>query len=136
MVFCLTAQRNELLALFGDENAVNSIVQSKLHVKPSSQTKLGVTCVAIQALAIAQLGVLPQATFSGQVLVLASFVIGYFANVLHSPSDFSGRFSKLVTKGLGAKHVATIKANNRGSALAALSSLTLVPLTHMSIKNC
>lgn len=115
---------NELLAVFGDENAVNSIVKAKLHVKPSSQTKLGVTCVAIQALAIAQLGVLPQATFSGQVLVLASFVIGYFANVLHFPSDFSGRFSKLVTKGSGAKHVATIKANNRGSAFAALSILT------------
>ncbi|GAB5593431.1 hypothetical protein Unana1_08331 [Umbelopsis nana] len=120
----LTDGTNDLLAVVGDENAVNSIVKAKLEVKPKSETKLGLACVAIQTLAVVQLGVLPQATFSGKVLVLLSYLIGYLANVLHASYDISDSISKFVTAGSGATHVATISANNRGAAFAALSVLT------------
>lgn len=115
---------NHLKLLVGEENDVNCITKTKLELKPKSSNSLGVICVAIHILTLAQLFVLPQAAPATQALLLLSYLIGYIANLLHSSFDLDDTVRRLVQTGSGTEYVTTIVANNRAAALSAVSLLT------------
>ncbi|KAI8582642.1 hypothetical protein K450DRAFT_226286 [Umbelopsis ramanniana AG] len=115
---------NHLKLLVGEENDVNCITKTKLELKPKSSTSLGVICVSIHILTLAQLFVIPQALPATQALLLLSYLIGYIANFLYSSYDLNDTVGRLIQTESGTKYVTTIVANNRAAALSAVSLLT------------
>jgi hypothetical protein len=120
----LSDDSNHLKLLVGEENDVNCITKTKLELKPKSSTPLGVICVSIYVLTLAQLFVIPQASPATKALLLLSYLIGYIANAFHSSYDLDDTIRRLVQTGSGTQYVTTIVANNRAAALSAVSLLT------------
>lgn len=115
---------NHLKLLVGEENDVNCITKTKLVLEPKSSNSLGVICVSIYILTLAQLFVIPQSAPASHALLLLSYLIGYIANLIHSSFDLDNTVRTLVQKGSGTEYVTTIIANNRAAALSAVSLLT------------
>lgn len=105
---------NMLLAVFGDESSVNGIVKTKLKVEPKRRTsnaKLGLGCIGMYFLFLAQLIIPAQASLMGQIFFLASLLIGWISNAYYSSLDATKAQRQIVKKGCGAKIVAVLLGN-------------------------
>ncbi|KAI8582643.1 hypothetical protein K450DRAFT_226287 [Umbelopsis ramanniana AG] len=105
---------NVIMAIFGDEISVNSITKTRLEVGPkrkSSNFKLGICCITMYMLFLAQLIIPAQASLMGQIFFLASLLIGWFSNAYYSSLDATKAQRQIVKENCGAKAVAVLRGN-------------------------
>ncbi|KAG2186508.1 hypothetical protein INT44_002730 [Umbelopsis vinacea] len=105
---------NVIMAIFGDESSVNSINKTKLKVGPKRKTsnfKLGIGCITMYMLFLAQLIIPAQASLMGQIFFLASLLIGWISNAYYSSLDATKAQRQIVKQNCGAKVVAVLRGN-------------------------
>lgn len=105
---------NMFLAVFGDESSVNGIAKTKLKVGPKRKTsnaKLGLGCISMYLLFLAQLIIPAQASLMGQIFFLVSLLIGWSSNAYYSSLDATEAQRQIVKKNCGAKVVAVLLGN-------------------------
>jgi hypothetical protein len=116
---------NMFLAVFGDESSVNGIAKTKLEVGPKRRTsnaKLGLGCIGMYFLFLAQLIIPAQASLMGQIFFLASLLIGWISNAYYSSLDATKAQRQIVKKACGAQVVAVL-LGNRTSVFLTLAIL-------------
>jgi hypothetical protein len=117
---------NVFIAVFGTEKAVNGIAKTYLKVEPKSPSStrwIGLSCILMQLVFLAQLLMTPQATYTGQVCFLVALLIGWFANAYYSALDATRAQRVIVEEHAEAKLVA-ILTGNRTVNLITLAFLT------------
>ncbi|KAI8582644.1 hypothetical protein K450DRAFT_226290 [Umbelopsis ramanniana AG] len=122
---------NTFMAVFGTEDMMNNIAKTKLQVtrnstictkRPSteptestntifSELWTGLACMSMQLLFLAQILITPQGTLAGQIIFLASLLVGWIANACYSYIDVTEAQRQIVRDNCGAKHVLTLQGD-------------------------
>jgi hypothetical protein len=108
------SHKDTVMAIFGDEISVNSISKTRLEVGPKRKTsnvKLGIACIAMYILFLAQLIIPAQASLMGQIFFLASLLIGWISNAYYCSLDATKAQRQIVKENCGAKVVAVLRGN-------------------------
>jgi hypothetical protein len=103
---------NTFIAVFGTEDMVNNIAKTKLQVtRTGAELWTGMACMSMQLLFLAQILITPQGSLAGQIIFLASLLVGWIANACYSYIDVTEAQRQIVRNNSGTMHALTLQGD-------------------------